>query len=174
MSNTFCTSLYSFRGSYSFLELGMRQIFKGGNYSKEERILGRKLHEEIRNMQAWSFHFFNKIMAKSYLDGLGTWINVSLEVPLEDQRHCYRFYTQCKSVLMLLESNIMLQMDLQWIFHVESFQIQNVIVLQYSIWQVGIVIRKATKLAGFIKVNTIRGWRSLKITFDFQFWCGNI
>ena len=52
-------------------------------------------------------------MAKSYLDGLGTWISVRLEVPLEDQRHCYQIYTKCKSVLMLLESNIMLQMDLQ-------------------------------------------------------------
>jgi hypothetical protein len=79
MSNTYGISLYSFRGSYSFLELGMRQIFKGGNYSKEERILGRKLHKEIQYIQALSFHFFNKIMAKSYLDGLGTWISVKLE-----------------------------------------------------------------------------------------------
>ena len=116
-----------------FFEVGVRQVFKGGNYSKEESIQGQKLHEEIQYVQAWLFHFVNKVMTESYLDGLGTcistWISVRLEVLLEDQRHCYRNYTQCKSVLMLLESNIMLQMDLQWIFHVVLQK--NVIVLHY-------------------------------------------
>ena len=28
----------SCRGNYSFLEVGLRQLFKGGNYSKEETI----------------------------------------------------------------------------------------------------------------------------------------
>ena len=31
-------SSYSCRGNYSFLEVGVRQLFKGGNYSKEETI----------------------------------------------------------------------------------------------------------------------------------------
>ena len=157
MSNTYRISLYSFRGSYSFLEVGMRQAFKGGNYSKEERILGRKLHEEIRYMQAWSFHFFNKTMAKSYLDGLGTWISVKLGELLEGQWNCYHIYTPCKSVLMLLDHNIVLQMDLQW--NILVVLQKNVIVLQYLIWQVGIVIFlmghiSSTKLAGSIKVST--------------------
>ena len=31
-------SANSFRGNYSFWEVGVRQLFKGGNYSKEETI----------------------------------------------------------------------------------------------------------------------------------------
>ena len=31
-------SANSFRGNYSFLEAGVRKVFKGGNYSKEETI----------------------------------------------------------------------------------------------------------------------------------------
>ena len=31
-------SSYNCRGNYSFLEVGVRQLFKGGNYSKEETI----------------------------------------------------------------------------------------------------------------------------------------
>ena len=31
-------SANSFRGNYSFLEDGVRQLFKGGNYSREETI----------------------------------------------------------------------------------------------------------------------------------------
>ena len=31
-------SSYSCRGNYSFLGVGVRQLFKGGNYSKEETI----------------------------------------------------------------------------------------------------------------------------------------
>ena len=31
-------SANSFRGNYSFLEVGVRQLFKGGNYSREETI----------------------------------------------------------------------------------------------------------------------------------------
>ena len=60
---------------------------------------------------------------------------------------------------MLLESNILLQMDLQWIFLVVIQK--NVIVMQYLIWKVGIVIFlmghiSSGKLAGFmIKVSTL-------------------
>ena len=32
-------SANSFRGNYSFLKVGVRQLFKGGNYSKEETIV---------------------------------------------------------------------------------------------------------------------------------------
>ena len=32
-------SANSFRGNYSFLEVEVRQLFKGGNYSKEETIV---------------------------------------------------------------------------------------------------------------------------------------
>ena len=32
-------SANSFRGNYSFLELGVRKLFKGGNYSREETIV---------------------------------------------------------------------------------------------------------------------------------------
>ena len=32
-------SANSFRGNYSFLEVGVRQLFKGGNYSREETIV---------------------------------------------------------------------------------------------------------------------------------------
>ena len=32
-------SANSFRGNYSFLEAGVRQVFKGGNYSREETIV---------------------------------------------------------------------------------------------------------------------------------------
>jgi hypothetical protein len=55
-------SANSFRGNYSFLELGLRKLFKGGKYSREETIVfllfrggkysreeniqGRKLYEE--------------------------------------------------------------------------------------------------------------------------------
>ena len=31
-------SSYNYRGKYSFLEVGVWQLFKGGNYSKEETI----------------------------------------------------------------------------------------------------------------------------------------
>jgi hypothetical protein len=31
-------SANSFRGNYSFLKVGVRQLFKGGNYSREETI----------------------------------------------------------------------------------------------------------------------------------------
>ena len=31
-------SANSFRGNYSFLEVGVRKLFKGGNYSREETI----------------------------------------------------------------------------------------------------------------------------------------
>jgi hypothetical protein len=31
-----------------FFEVGVRQVFKGGNYSKEESIQGQKLHEKIQ------------------------------------------------------------------------------------------------------------------------------
>ena len=31
-------SANSFRGKYSFLKVGVRQLFKGGNYSREETI----------------------------------------------------------------------------------------------------------------------------------------
>ena len=33
-------SANSFRGNYSFLETGVRQVFKGGNYSRAETIRG--------------------------------------------------------------------------------------------------------------------------------------
>ena len=33
------SEINSFRGNYSFLEVGVRQLFKGGNYSKEETIV---------------------------------------------------------------------------------------------------------------------------------------
>ena len=32
-------SANSFRGNYSFLEVEVRQLFKGGNYSREETIV---------------------------------------------------------------------------------------------------------------------------------------
>ena len=32
-------SANSFRGNYSFLELGVRKLFKGGKYSREETIV---------------------------------------------------------------------------------------------------------------------------------------
>ena len=32
-------SSYNCRGNYSFLEVEVRQVFKGGNYSKEETIV---------------------------------------------------------------------------------------------------------------------------------------
>ena len=32
-------SSYSCRGNYSFLEVEVRQVFKGGNYSREETIV---------------------------------------------------------------------------------------------------------------------------------------
>ena len=32
-------SANSFRGNYSFLEVGVWQVFKGGNYSREETIV---------------------------------------------------------------------------------------------------------------------------------------
>ena len=31
-------SANSFRGNYSFLEVGLRKLFEGGNYSREETI----------------------------------------------------------------------------------------------------------------------------------------
>ena len=34
-------SANSFRGNYSFLEVEVRQLFKGGNYSREETIKNR-------------------------------------------------------------------------------------------------------------------------------------
>ena len=34
----YCISANSFCGNYSFLEVGVRQLFKGGNYSREETI----------------------------------------------------------------------------------------------------------------------------------------
>ena len=40
---TYRISANSFRGNYSFLEVGVRQVFKGGNYSREETIQRRKL-----------------------------------------------------------------------------------------------------------------------------------
>ena len=82
-------------------------------------------------MQARLFHFFNKVMTKSYLDGLGTWVSVRLEELLEDQRNCYHIYTQCKSVLMLLDCNIVLQMGSQW--NILVVIQKNVIVMQYLI-----------------------------------------
>ena len=112
------------------------------------------VHEKIQYRQAWSFHFFNKVMTKlSAFFGHGTWISVKMEVLLEDQRNCYHIYTQCNSVLMLLESNIVVQMDLQWICLVNIQR--NVTVGQYLIWQVGKVIRSSGKLAGFIQVSTL-------------------
>ena len=47
-------SANSFRGNYSFLEVGVRQLFKGGNYSREETInfLVFCLHEETWIMVA--------------------------------------------------------------------------------------------------------------------------
>ena len=35
---TYCISANTFRGNYSFLEVGVRQVFKGVNYSKAETI----------------------------------------------------------------------------------------------------------------------------------------
>ena len=35
---TYRISANSFRGNYSFLKLGVRKVFKGGNYSREETI----------------------------------------------------------------------------------------------------------------------------------------
>ena len=63
--------------------------------------------------------------------GLGTWISAKMEVLMEDLRNCYHIYTHRNSVLMLLESNIVVQMDLQWIFLVIGQR--NVIVGQYLI-----------------------------------------
>ena len=42
MSSQICEyhiSANSFRGNYSFLELGVRKLFKGGKYSREETIV---------------------------------------------------------------------------------------------------------------------------------------
>ena len=39
MKKKYRISANSFRGNYSFLEVGVRQLFKGGNYSKEETIV---------------------------------------------------------------------------------------------------------------------------------------
>ena len=39
LSSRYRISSYSCRGNYSFLEVGVRQQFKGGNYSKEETIV---------------------------------------------------------------------------------------------------------------------------------------
>ena len=39
MAGTYRISSYSCRGNYSSLEVGVRQLFKGGNYSKEETIV---------------------------------------------------------------------------------------------------------------------------------------
>ena len=38
-SLTYRISSYSCRGNYSFLEDGVRQLFKGGNHSSEETIV---------------------------------------------------------------------------------------------------------------------------------------
>ena len=51
--NTYRISANSFRGNYSFLEVGVRQLFKGGNYSKEETIyflhfIGQKYSRDSR------------------------------------------------------------------------------------------------------------------------------
>ena len=39
-------SANSFRGNYSFLKVGVRQLFKGGNYSRAETInfLAQRIH----------------------------------------------------------------------------------------------------------------------------------
>ena len=39
LSVSYRISANSFRGNYSFLEVGVRQVFKGGNYLREETIL---------------------------------------------------------------------------------------------------------------------------------------
>ena len=38
-------SSYSFRGNYSFSEVGVRQVFKGGKYSREETLGGNTVYE---------------------------------------------------------------------------------------------------------------------------------
>ena len=53
LKNTYCISANSFRGNYSFLDLEVRKLFKGGKYSREETIVfsyflkGRKLYENL-------------------------------------------------------------------------------------------------------------------------------
>ena len=37
--HTYRISSYNCRGNYSFLKVGVRQLFKGGNYSREETIV---------------------------------------------------------------------------------------------------------------------------------------
>jgi hypothetical protein len=39
ISKKYRISANGFRGNYSFLEVGVRQVFKGGNYSREETIV---------------------------------------------------------------------------------------------------------------------------------------
>ena len=45
ISSDYRISANSFRGNYSFLEVGVRKLFKGGKYSREETILFLKKSE---------------------------------------------------------------------------------------------------------------------------------
>ena len=57
-------SSYSCRGNYSFLEVGVRQVFKGGNYSREETIV---FFTYWKNISTYSKEWKKKI--DKYLQG---------------------------------------------------------------------------------------------------------
>ena len=63
-------------------------------------------------------------------------ICVKLEMGLEDRRKSYQDHTQYKSVLMLLDCNIPMQMEQQVLNHVQM----NVNAMQNLVCQNGIVI----------------------------------
>ena len=47
-------SANSFRGNYSFLEVGVRQLFKGGNYSRAETIRGNTVCQVLTALYVYS------------------------------------------------------------------------------------------------------------------------
>ena len=80
LSNTYRISSYSCRGNYSFLEVGMRQLFKGGNYYFFTFWKQKLLKQILQIIDGPQFHLKSKPLMFKFVLNTGCPILISFPI----------------------------------------------------------------------------------------------